>query len=94
MKAIEVFKLVKLTPSFGGTSTTVSHSATSSHKCLGQELRKKLGINDGILRVSVGLEDVDVIWKDLYNGLLAAAQVAHACGDEIKINHTNSTCDS
>ena len=90
-KAIEVFRLIKLSPSFGGTSTTVSHSATSSHKCLGVELRQKLGIKDGILRVSVGLEDVDHIWKDLYSGLFAAFQIAHTSGDKTKMNNISST---
>lgn len=72
-KALKAFKLIKLSPSFGGTSTTVSHSATSSHKCLGPDLREKLGITDGILRISVGLEDVEEIWVDLQAGLLAAS---------------------
>eukprot|EP00250_Pteridium_aquilinum_P006674 c16542_g1_i1 orf=325-1488(-) len=73
-RAIKAFNLIKLSPSFGGTSTIVSHSASSSHKCLGVELREKLGISDGILRVSVGLEDVEDIWADLQVGLLAASK--------------------
>ncbi|MCO5597256.1 hypothetical protein L7F22_051332 [Adiantum nelumboides] len=71
-RAIESFNLIHLSPSFGGTSTTVSHSATSSHKSLGVELRRKLGITDGILRISVGLEGVEEIWADLQAGLHAA----------------------
>ncbi|KAI5059269.1 hypothetical protein GOP47_0025588 [Adiantum capillus-veneris] len=48
-RAIKAFSLIQLSPSFGGTSTTVSHSATSSHKSLGVDLRRKLGISDGLL---------------------------------------------
>lgn len=73
-RAIKAFNLIKLSPSFGGTSTKVSHSATSSHKCLAAEIREKLGITDGILRFSVGLEDVEEIWADLQAGLLAASK--------------------
>lgn len=72
-RAIETFQLLKLSPSFGGTSTTVSHSASSSHKCLGEEIRNKLGITDGLLRISVGLEELEEIWEDLEAGIRAAS---------------------
>eukprot|EP00249_Psilotum_nudum_P015680 c25464_g1_i2 orf=352-1092(-) len=75
-RAIKSFALVKLSPSFGGTCTSVSHSASSSHKFLSPQERKRLGITDGILRISVGLENVEDIWADLNCGLLAAASIS------------------
>lgn len=96
-RAIEAFKLLKLSPSFGGTSTIVSHSATSSHKSLGAELRNKLGITDGLLRVSVGLEEVDDIWADLRAGLLAAAadcQESRCCASLPDISTSHHSTES
>jgi cystathionine beta-lyase/cystathionine gamma-synthase len=63
--AVRAFRLITLTPSLGGTTTTVSHSATSSHRGFTPVERAALGISDGLLRVSVGLEDVDDLWSDL-----------------------------
>jgi cystathionine beta-lyase/cystathionine gamma-synthase len=58
-------KLITLTPSLGGTGTTLSHAATSSHRGMTPEERRGLGIGDGLLRVSVGIEAVEDLWRDL-----------------------------
>jgi cystathionine beta-lyase/cystathionine gamma-synthase len=71
-RLVAALELMTLTPSLGGTSTGVSHSATSSHRGLAPELRRALGIGDGLLRVSVGLEAVADLWRDLDRGLAAA----------------------
>eukprot|EP01018_Ginkgo_biloba_P017148 Gb_06532 [translate_table: standard] len=72
-RAVSCFKLIKLAPSLGGTSTTVSHPASTSHKSLSIAERERMGISDGMLRISVGLEDVEDIWSDIKQGLAAAA---------------------
>jgi cystathionine beta-lyase/cystathionine gamma-synthase len=64
-RAIERMKLITLTPSLGGTTTTASHSASSSHRLHSPEERRALGISDGLLRLSIGLEAPDDIWADL-----------------------------
>jgi cystathionine beta-lyase/cystathionine gamma-synthase len=62
---------IKLVLSFGGVETTLSHPATSSHRSLAKAEREALGIHDGFLRLSVGIEDsVDTI-ADLERGLSA-----------------------
>ncbi len=58
-------RLITLTPSLGGVTTTLSHAATSSHRSLPPAERAAAGIGDGLLRMSVGLEDVDDLWTDL-----------------------------
>ena len=58
-------RLITLSPSLGGVTTTLSHSASSSHRNLSVQERAAAGIGEGLLRVSVGLEDVDDLWADL-----------------------------
>lgn len=57
--------------SLGGVETLVSHPATMTHAALGGELRAKLGITDGLVRISVGIEDVDDLLADLEQSLAA-----------------------
>lgn len=64
-RAVDAMRLITLTPSLGGTTTTASHAATSSHRGLSADERRALGITDGLLRLSVGLEDVEDVWRDL-----------------------------
>jgi cystathionine beta-lyase/cystathionine gamma-synthase len=60
---------IRLMPSLGGTETSFSHSASSSHRSLSPEERARLGIGEGLLRVSVGLEDPEDIWSELGKAL-------------------------
>jgi cystathionine beta-lyase/cystathionine gamma-synthase len=66
--ANEVLKRVRvctLGESLGGVETLISHPATMTHAAIGAEMRAKLGITDGLVRISVGIEDVDDILGDL-----------------------------
>ncbi len=62
-------KNIPLTPSLGGTETSFSHSATSSHRSLSPAERAELGIGDGLLRLSVGIEDAEELWRELLRAL-------------------------
>ncbi len=68
---LAALRLVTLTPSFGGVTTTLSHAASSSHRGLTPEERAALGIGDGLLRLSCGIEDVRDVAADLTRGLNA-----------------------
>jgi cystathionine beta-lyase/cystathionine gamma-synthase len=57
--------LITLSPSLGGVTTTISHPATSSHCALTDAQRRSAGIGPGLLRLSVGIEQVDDLWADL-----------------------------
>lgn len=61
---------VRLT-SLGDVFTGVSHSASSSHREVPAETRARLGINEGLVRISVGIEDVGDIFDDIDNALKA-----------------------
>ena len=58
-----------LAESLGGVETLVCHPATMTHAAVGAEGRAKLGITDGLMRVSVGIEDVEDIVADLKQAL-------------------------
>ncbi|MGC8936443.1 MAG: trans-sulfuration enzyme family protein [Candidatus Methanomethylicaceae archaeon] len=68
-KLLRSFKLIKTAPSLGGAETLITHPASSSHKNISPAERKELGIEGGLLRLSVGLEDVEDIIGDLEQGL-------------------------
>ncbi|MCL4169138.1 UNVERIFIED_CONTAM: hypothetical protein GTU68_017305, partial [Idotea baltica] len=62
-------ELLSITANLGDTKSTITHPATTTHGRLSQELRDETLIDDGLLRVSVGLEDIEDIKKDLLRGL-------------------------
>lgn len=68
-KLLRSFRLIKTAPSLGGAETLITHPASSSHKNISPAERKELGIEDGLLRISVGLEDIEDIIRDLERGL-------------------------
>ena len=65
MRFMKGLKVVRRAPSLGGTESLIVHPATSSHKDLSQEERSKLGITDRLVRLSVGLEDIEDIIDDI-----------------------------
>ncbi len=58
-----------LAESLGGVETLISHPATMTHAALGEKGRKAIGITDGMVRISVGIENVEDILADLVQGL-------------------------
>ena len=68
-KVLEGVKLCTLGESLGGVESLISHPATMTHASVPVETRNKLGITDGLVRVSVGIEDVEDIIEDLDQAL-------------------------
>lgn len=68
VEAVEVFTLAE---SLGGVESLVAHPATMTHVTMGADARKVAGISDGLLRLSVGLEDESDLIKGLVAGLAA-----------------------
>ena len=62
-------RLCSLAESLGGVETLISHPATMTHASVPPEERNLIGITDGLVRVSVGIEDVDDIIADLDQAL-------------------------
>ncbi|MEA3068384.1 MAG: O-succinylhomoserine sulfhydrylase, partial [Sphingomonadales bacterium] len=62
-------RLIDISNNLGDAKSLVTHPATTTHMRIGAEERAKLGINDGTVRISVGLEDVEDIIGDLVQAL-------------------------
>jgi cystathionine beta-lyase/cystathionine gamma-synthase len=70
-KMLKNVRLCSLAESLGGVETLISHPATMTHAALGEKGRKEIGLTDGMVRISVGIEDVDDILADLDQALAA-----------------------
>ena len=68
-KVLEGVKLCTLGESLGGVETLISHPASMTHASVPVEKRNSLGITDGLVRISVGIEDVEDIIADLDQAL-------------------------
>ncbi len=64
-KVLKRVRLCSLAESLGGVETLISHPATMTHAALGPAGRKAIGLTDGLVRISVGIENVEDIVKDL-----------------------------
>jgi O-succinylhomoserine sulfhydrylase len=63
------FQLVALSNNLGDSKSLATHPATTTHMRIGEQERARLGITDGVIRVSIGLEDVEDIKDDLRRAL-------------------------
>src|SRR5579863_7571808 len=70
-KMLKNVRLCSLAESLGGVETLISHPATMTHGALGEKGRKEIGLTDGMVRLSVGIEDVDDVMADLDQALAA-----------------------
>lgn len=70
-KMLKNVRLCALAESLGGVETLISHPATMTHAAVGEKGRKEIGLTDGMVRISVGIEDVDDIMADLDQALAA-----------------------
>jgi len=68
-KLIDSTKMLSITANLGDVKTTITHPATTTHGRLSAEVRAEAGITDSLVRISVGLENVDDIKQDLLAGL-------------------------
>jgi len=68
-KVIDNTKMLSITANLGDTKTTITHPATTTHARITPEARAAAGINDGLIRIAVGLEAVVDIQNDLARGL-------------------------
>jgi O-succinylhomoserine sulfhydrylase len=69
-KLIDSTQLLSITANLGDTKTTITHPGSTTHGRLNDEQRASAGIDDGLVRVAVGLEDIEDIKEDLSRGLL------------------------
>jgi len=60
--------MLSITANLGDVKSTITHPATTTHGRLSPEVRAEVGIKDSLIRVSVGLENIDDIKADLKPG--------------------------
>lgn len=70
-KMLKTVRVCSLAESLGGVETLISHPATMTHAALGEKGRRAIGITDGLVRISVGIENVEDIMDDLDQALAA-----------------------
>ena len=68
-KFLDQLELFSLTANLGDTRSIATHPASTTHSKLTQEQRLDVGISDGLVRLSIGLENKDDIWKDILTAL-------------------------
>jgi O-succinylhomoserine sulfhydrylase len=66
---IDSTRILSITANLGDTKSTITHPATTTHGRLSSEQREEFGIKDSLIRLSVGLEEIDDIKSDLGRGL-------------------------
>jgi cystathionine gamma-lyase len=69
LKAVKIFACAE---SLGGVESLIEHPAIMTHASVPPEVRAQLGIGDGLVRLSVGIEDVNDLMADLEEALAAA----------------------
>lgn len=65
---------IAFAPTLGDVATTISHPATSSHRALAPEQRERLGLGEGVFRVSVGIEPAEMLCDEFEAAIRAAAR--------------------
>jgi cystathionine beta-lyase/cystathionine gamma-synthase len=68
-RLLDHVKLCSLAESLGGVETLISHPALMTHASIPAEVRQRIGITDGLVRISVGIEDVEDLIADLERAL-------------------------
>ena len=66
---VEGLEYITLAESLGGVESLIAHPATMTHASMSAEARQRAGIGEGLLRLSVGIEAYEDLWRDLFAGL-------------------------
>ena len=68
-KILENVKIIKFAESLGGVETLITYPFTQTHADIPEDIRQRLGIDEYLLRLSVGIENVNDLIDDLQNAL-------------------------
>ena len=70
---LNALQIIDISNNLGDAKSLITHPATTTHRAIGPEGRAAMGIGDGVIRLSVGLEDVDDLLEDLEEALRASS---------------------
>ena len=68
-KVLESFKIITLAESLGGVESLVNHPVTMSHASIPVKERRKIGVTDSLIRLSIGVEDIEDLIDDITNAI-------------------------
>jgi cystathionine beta-lyase/cystathionine gamma-synthase len=71
-KVVQATRLFSLAESLGGVESLIGHPAIMTHASVQREIREAQGVTDGLVRLSVGIEDVDDLMEDLDQALASS----------------------
>jgi O-succinylhomoserine sulfhydrylase len=80
-QAMNAFQLIAISNNLGDSKSLATHPATTTHMRIGPEERARLGISDGVIRLSVGLEDPADLIEDLQQALAGLAEPARQAAE-------------
>jgi cystathionine beta-lyase/cystathionine gamma-synthase len=66
---VERTRLFALAESLGGVESLIGHPAVMTHASVPRDMRERMGVSDGLIRLSVGIEDVEDLIEDLDRAL-------------------------
>ena len=70
-RLLDNLQLIKLAVSLGGTESLICHPGSTTHSGVPEEVRERIGFTDGLVRLSVGIENADDLLADLAQALAA-----------------------
>ncbi len=73
-KLFRSLKVITLAESLGGVESLIEHPASMTHASIPKEIREEIGLGDGLLRLSVGIEDSDDLIKDLLDAIAVSGR--------------------
>ncbi|NNC91153.1 MAG: O-succinylhomoserine sulfhydrylase [Acidimicrobiia bacterium] len=68
-RVVNATRIIDISNNLGDSKSLITHPATTTHRRIGPEARAAVGINDGVIRLSIGLEDVDDLLEDITDAL-------------------------
>ena len=74
-RLLDRLEVLSLAESLGGVETLISHPASMTHASVPAAIRRELGLTDGMVRVSVGIEDVEDLLEDLGRGSTRSSRI-------------------
>ena len=69
IRFMNAITMASLAPTLGDVDTLILHPASMSHRNIEREIRERNGITDGLIRMSVGIEDVEDLYEDIVNAI-------------------------
>jgi O-succinylhomoserine sulfhydrylase len=66
---LDALRVVDISNNLGDSKTLITHPATTTHRAMGPEGRAAVGLSDGVVRISIGLEDTEDLIADLKQAL-------------------------